>query len=627
MKTLFLTLFLFVNIGLFASVNDTIYTVQLVALRSQDALPELLVEPLAKQGFVQKGTKINVTKPTAFVYKENLPYTKDDVKLSVGVNKLCLGKFASYKEALLFYKKDKVTTKYFAKSTIASLTTDKEGKQHLSAYTLEASDKFMKPLVATIEYVLFFDLLSLFEENALVYDEKGIPVISLKGSFNERKVPFVVLWLIIGALFFTFKMKFINIRGFKHAIELVSGKHDDKETKGEVSHFQALATALSATVGLGNIAGVAVAISVGGAGATLWMVLGGLLGMSSKFVECTLGVKYRKISPQGVISGGPMYYLSKGLEKRGKGVLGKVLGFTFAVLCIGSSFGGGNMFQSNQAFLQVKDYFPMMADHSVLFGVGLAILVTVVIIGGLKSIAKITEKIVPFMAVLYVTAALAVLFMNFSHLGDAVGQIFSGAFTGNAIKGGIIGVLIIGFTRSAFSNEAGVGSAAIAHSAVKTEKPITEGIVSLLEPFIDTVVICTMTALVIIVTGMHETPFGYAGAQLTSAAFGSVFPWFKILLMGAVLLFAFSTMISWSYYGLKAWTYLVGEGQIKELIYKAVFVVFIVIGATTTMDNVVAFSDMMLLSMAVPNIIGLYIMSGEVKDDLKDYFKGIKSKE
>ena len=310
MKTLFLTLFLFVNIGLFASVNDTIYTVQLVALRSQDALPELLVEPLAKQGFVQKGTKINVTKPTAFVYKENLPYTKDDVKLSVGVNKLCLGKFASYKEALLFYKKDKVTTKYFAKSTIASLTTDKEGKQHLSAYTLEASDKFMKPLVATIEYVLFYDLLSLFEENALVYDEKGIPVISLKGSFNERKVPFVVLWLIIGALFFTFKMKFINIRGFKHAIELVSGKHDDKETKGEVSHFQALATALSATVGLGNIAGVAVAISVGGAGATLWMVLGGLLGMSSKFVECTLGVKYRKISPQGVISGGPMYYLS-----------------------------------------------------------------------------------------------------------------------------------------------------------------------------------------------------------------------------------------------------------------------------------------------------------------------------
>jgi AGCS family alanine or glycine:cation symporter len=625
MKYILLSFFLFFNLTVFSfSQNETVFTIQLLALRSTDQFPALLVEPLKEKGFTQTRGVTSSEGDASVVYIEKLLYMKNGESLSLAINKLCFGKFKTYKEALNFYKKDSNTRKYFAKSSIASLVTNERGDQILSPHVLEASDKFMEPFVQAISTVLFFDILSPFEENDLVYDDYGVPVISLKGDMITSKVPFVVLWLIVGAIFFTFKMNFVNIKGFKHAIDLVRGKFDKEgELKGEVSHFQALATALSATVGLGNIAGVAVAISVGGAGATLWMVLGGLLGMSSKFVECTLGVKYRNVSKDGVISGGPMYYLSRGLEKRGKGTLGKVLGAFFAVLCIGSSFGGGNMFQSNQAFMQVRDYFPLMADHSALFGVVLALFVMVVIIGGLKSIAKITEKIVPFMAVLYVAAALTVLFMNFEHLGGAVAEIFEGAFSGNAIKGGIIGVLIIGFTRSAFSNEAGVGSAAIAHSAVKTEKPITEGVVSLLEPFIDTVVICTMTALVIIITGMHENPCGYAGAQLTSAAFGSVFPWFKVLLMCSVLLFAFSTMISWSYYGLKAWTYLVGEGKGKELIYKGAFLLFIVIGATTTMDNVVAFSDMMLLSMAVPNIIGLYIMSGEVKEDMKAYFKGI----
>ena len=625
MKHIFISFLILANIGVFGAVEkDTIFTIQLVAFRAIDSTPELLIPPLNEKGFYQKDKVTYSNNNNSLIYREEIPYTKDGIALNLKVNKYCFGQFHTYKEALTFYKKDSVTRTYFAKASIASLITDQSGKQQLSPYLLTASDKFMEPFVNAIATVLFFDILSPFQENALVYDDNGLPVISLKGDLITSKVPFVVLWLIVGALFFTFKMNFINIKGFSHAIALVSGKYDKSEdSKGEVSHFQALATALSATVGLGNIAGVAVAISVGGAGATLWMVLGGLLGMSSKFVECTLGVKYRKISPEGVISGGPMYYLSKGLEKRGKGTLGKVLGAFFAVLCIGSSFGGGNMFQSNQAFLQVSDYFPSMASHSVLFGIGLAAVVFVVIVGGLKSIAKITEKIVPFMAVLYVAAALAILFMNWENIGNAFDQIFTGAFSGNAIKGGIIGVLIIGFTRSAFSNEAGVGSAAIAHSAVKTEKPITEGVVALLEPFIDTVVICTMTALVIIITGMHNAPFGYAGAQLTSAAFGSVFPWFKVLLMCSVILFAFSTMISWSYYGLKAWTYLVGEGKNKELIYKGFFILFIVIGATTTMDNVVAFSDMMLLSMAVPNIIGLYIMSGEVKEDMKAYFKTI----
>ena len=440
-------------------------------------------------------------------------------------------------------------------------------------------------------------------------------------------VPIVVIWLIFGALFFTFRMRFINIRGFKHAITLVRGDYDDPNDKGEVSHFQALTTALSATVGLGNIAGVAIAISVGGPGATFWMIVAGLLGMSAKFVECTLGVKYRKVDDNGEVSGGPMYYLRDGLAKYKAAGLGKILAVLFAILCIGGSFGGGNMFQANQAYSQLSGQFPLLADNGPMFGFILAILVGTVIIGGIKSIANVTEKIVPFMAVLYVGTALIIILMNFSEIGNVFLLIFNGAFAPDAAFGGFIGVLIQGFRRAAFSNEAGVGSASIAHSAAKTNEPVSEGIVALLEPFIDTVVICTMTALVIIFTGFYTNPNGLEGAQLTSQAFGSVFSWFPYLLVFAIFLFAFSTMISWSYYGLKSWEYLFGKSKASEYSYKLIFLIFIIIGSSVKLGAVLDFSDMMILAMAFPNIIGLLFLSKEVRQDLDSYLFRISSGE
>jgi len=470
-------------------------------------------------------------------------------------------------------------------------------------------DSFFKPLVSDyLVPVIFWDPLKFF------------------GFDIGADIPIVVLWLVFGALFFTFRMKFINFRGFKHALSLVRGDYDDPEDKGEVSHFQALTTALSATVGLGNIAGVAIAISVGGPGATFWMIVAGLLGMSSKFVECTLGVKYRKLDANGEVSGGPMYYLRDGLAKYKMPIFGKFLAVMFAVLCIGGSFGGGNMFQANQAYAQLSGQFPVLAGNGPLFGLILAFLVGVVIIGGIKSIANVTEKIVPLMALLYVGTALIIILINISEVGNVFVLIFNGAFAPDAAFGGVIGVLIQGFRRAAFSNEAGVGSAAIAHSAAKTKEPISEGIVSLLEPFIDTVVICTMTALVIIFTGMYNVE-GLEGAQMTSKAFGSVFSWFPYLLVIAIFLFAFSTMISWSYYGLKSWEFLFGKSKLSEYSYKFIFLLFIIVGSSVKLGAVLDFSDMMILAMAFPNIIGLLILSKEVKIDLNSYLNRLKSGE
>ncbi|UTW65173.1 alanine:cation symporter family protein [bacterium SCSIO 12643] len=467
-------------------------------------------------------------------------------------------------------------------------------------------DSWFAPIVDVLAVVFFADPLKLL----------GIDI--------GADVPFIVVWLVFGAVFFTFKMRFINFRGFKHSIQLVQGKFDDPNDKGEVSHFQALTTALSATVGLGNIASVAVAITIGGPGATFWMILAGLLGMSTKFTECTLGVKYREIHEDGSISGGPMYYLTKGLNRRNMEMLGKALALLFAVLAVLASFGGGNMFQSNQAFSQMAGQLPAIAEYGFWFGLGMAILVGVVIIGGIQSIAKVTEKIVPFMAFLYVISAIIILGMNYDRIFDAFGLIIQGAFAPDSIAGGFVGVLMTGFKRASFSNEAGVGSAAIAHSAVKTHEPVSEGFVALLEPFIDTVIICTMTALVIIITGQYQN-VGLEGAQLTSAAFESAFNWFPMVLAVAVFLFAFSTMISWSYYGLKAWTYLFGESKLSENTYKMIFLVFVVVGASTSMSAVITFSDMMILAMAFPNIIGLLIMSSEVREDLRVYVYKVKT--
>ncbi len=446
------------------------------------------------------------------------------------------------------------------------------------------------------------------------------------------QIPFVLVWLIVAATVFTFYFKFINLRAFKHGFELVRGDYHDPEAAGEVTHFQALATALSGTVGLGNIAGVAVAVSLGGPGATFWMILAGFLGMSSKFTECTLGVKYRNELPDGTVSGGPMYYLAKGLAEKGPGFakLGKLLAVLFAIFCVGGSFGGGNMFQANQSFAQLVNVTggeaSWLADKGWLFGLVVAALVGLVIMGGIKGIARVTSKIVPFMAVVYVTAGLAIIFMNYPMIPSAFGAIFDGAFTADGISGGVIGVLFQGFKRAAFSNEAGVGSAAIAHSAVQTKRPVTEGFVALYEPFVDTVVVCTITALVIIITGTWDPSIDpSSGVQLTSNAFASAFSWFPWVLTVAVVLFAFSTMISWSYYGLKSFTFLFGENRFTDITFKVLFLFFVVVGSSMQLGSVIDFSDAMIFAMAFPNLLGCYFLLPVVKKELDEYWVDYKS--
>ena len=505
-----------------------------------------------------------------------------------------------------------------------------EVTENIEIPTESIAEKFngaFTPIVNAVGSVLLgdpFAALNLYDNR--IYDDNGNVVRNPNGTIRTKSIPFIVIWLVFGALFFTLKMGFINIRGFRHAVALARGKHDEPNAPGEVTHFQALATAVSATVGLGNIAGVAVAISLGGPGATFWMIIAGLLGMSSKFVECTLGVKYRNINEDGSVSGGPMHYLRKGLARRNMGGLGKVLAVIFALLAVGASFGGGNMFQANQAYEQLSGEFSTLQGAGPYFGVILAILVGIVIIGGIKSIARVTEKIVPFMAALYVVAALIIIFRNIHQVDSAFKAIYNGAFNAEALTGGFIGVLIQGFRRAAFSNEAGVGSAAIAHSAAKTKFPVAEGFVALLEPFIDTVVVCTLTALVLIFTDKHSVT-DVAGAQLTSDAFGTVISWFPMVLVIAIFLFAFSTMISWSYYGLKAWTFLLGENKRTELAYKFIFLIFIIIGSSVSLGAVIDFSDMMILAMAFPNILGLLLLSGEVRSDLRSYLKALKAGE
>ena len=479
-------------------------------------------------------------------------------------------------------------------------------------------------------------------------------------------IPVVLILLVGGATFFTIYFKVPGITKFPLAVRVVRGKYEevekyglekvelhmtedgdipdtirDESEAGEVSHFQALATAVSGTVGLGNIAGVAVAIALGGPGATFWMIVCGLLGMSTKFVECTLGVKYRDMGEDGTVFGGPMYYLSKGLKLKGMAGLGKVLAVLFAILCVGASFGGGNAFQSNQAAVQLSTMLELQGGATgVIIGVILAVLVGIVIIGGIKKIASVTEKIVPFMALIYVIASLVIIFANIKYIGDAFSQIFAGAFTPEAGLGGILGVIIVGFQRAAFSNEAGAGSAAIAHSAVKTRYPASEGIVALLEPFIDTVVICTMTALVIIFFNMDAGAFNYGdavgstvllnesgtyvgGVDLTSMAYDSVIPGFRYVLTLAIVLFAFSTMISWSYYGLQSWKYLFGRGRTADIAYKVLFLLFVVIGAGATLDAVIKFSDAMILALVFPNMIGLLLLFPRVRESLDRYIKAI----
>jgi len=442
---------------------------------------------------------------------------------------------------------------------------------------------------------------------------------------GETKLPFTVAWLVLGAIYFTLRMGFVQFRLFWHAIKITRGDYDDPEDEGEVSHFQALTTALSATVGLGNIAGVAIAISIGGPGATVWMILAGILGMASKFTECSLGQMYRQTRSDGSVMGGAMYYLSNGLKDVGVGPLGKVLAVMFALLCIGGSFGGGNSFQVNQSLNALQETVPFLGENRWIYGAIMTVCVALVILGGLKRIAQTAEKIVPAMCGIYVAASLVVILMNAPEIPAAFGIIINGAMTPAAGFGGFIGVLVTGFKRAAFSNEAGIGSAAIAHSAAKTPYPVREGIVALLEPFIDTVVVCTMTALVIVVTGAYDSAnpefaqyiADKNGAGLTSVAFSQAIPWFPYILSVAVVLFAFSTMISWSYYGERCWSWLFGDGS--GIVYKILFLVFTFAGSIITASNVLDFGDLMILGMALPNILGVLFLTGKVKAALTDY--------
>jgi AGCS family alanine or glycine:cation symporter len=440
------------------------------------------------------------------------------------------------------------------------------------------------------------------------------------------ELPFIVLWLVAGAFFFTLRFRFINLRGFGHALAVTAGRYDDPDDPGEVSHFQALSSALSATVGLGNIAGVAVAVGLGGPGAVLWMIVAGFIGMSSKFTECALGQLYRKVDATGTVSGGPMRYLKDGVTALGgrrMKALGSGLAILFSVLCIGASFGGGNMFQANQSYAQVAEVVPFLdgALGSVLYGVGLAFLVGVVIIGGIRRIATVASFIVPFMCGVYVLAGLYILVKNAGQVPAALGFIVTEAFTPEAGFGGIAGVLVQGFRRAAFSNEAGIGSAAIAHSAAATDEPVREGLVAVLEPFIDTIIVCTMTASVLVVTGAYKEPG--EGVVMTSHAFGTALPWFPKVLSFAVLLFAFSTMISWSYYGERCWAFLFGPRL--SMIYRGLFVLFVVLGAILDLGAVLEFSDLMLLGMSFPNVLGMILLSGKLDTALRDYWGRYRS--
>ena len=513
--------------------------------------------------------------------------------------------------------------------------------------------------------------------------------------WHDPEIPFVLVLLVGSAAFFTIYFSFPNIRHFWTAISVVRGKYEDIEKHGaqflygedgiaqgvdmnkvddiaehieqalevhsdleidgdikdtirdesehgEVSHFQALATAVSGTVGNGNIAGVALAIALGGPGATFWMIICGLLGMSTKFVECTLGVQYRDIGEDGTVYGGPMYYLSKGLKEKGFKTLGKISAVVFAVFCIGGSFGGGNAAQSNQATVVIKDLLGLQSSSAgALIGLVLAVVVGIIIIGGIKRIATVTEKVVPFMALLYIVACLYIIFSNFGLLDDAISLIMAEAFSPTAIGvGSVIGVLLVGFKRAAFSNEAGAGSASIAHSAVRTKYSASEGLVALLEPFIDTVVICTMTAVVIVIFNfggafqyggdgsgvVYIDGMPFEGAGITSQAFAQYIPYSNVFLTIAVVLFAVSTMISWSYYGLQSWKYLFGRGKKADLIYKFLFLTFVVIGAAASMKSIWDFSDAMIFAMVFPNMIGLFLFTPVVKKQLRRYLVAINLK-
>ncbi len=468
---------------------------------------------------------------------------------------------------------------------------------------------FHQFVVAPLESVIFFDV---------AFWDGG-------GGAPDVQVPLVVFWLIASAVFFTLRFRFINFRGFRHGLDCVLGRYSRPGDSGDISHFQALSAALSGTVGLGNIAGVAVAIGIGGPGATLWMLVAGFLGMTSKFAEVTLGQMYRRQRGDGRISGGPMHYLRDGLAELGFPRIGRGLSLLFALMCIGGSFGGGNMFQANQSYEQMALVSGLLGFRldSLVFGAALALLVGLVIVGGVRRIGRVASALVPAMCGLYLLCGGWILLVHAAAIPAALGTIVGSAFSLEAGLGGAVGVLIQGFRRALFSNEAGCGSSAIVHSAARTEEPVREGLVALLEPFIDTLIVCHMTALVVVVTGAWNEPAAGRGIAMTSWAFATVFPWFPYLLSVAAFLFAFSTMISWSYYGEQCWAHLFGTRSI--LAYQLLFLLFTCLGAVFDAAAVMDFGDMMILGMAFPNLVGVLLLSGRIREQLDAYLVRLRA--
>ena len=471
---------------------------------------------------------------------------------------------------------------------------------------------FFGSINSILESILFFDILF--------------------GQGEGTTIPFLVAWLIVGGVYLTIKMGFVNLRMLRHSFKIIKGDYTTKEDKGLISPFKSLTTALSATVGLGNIAGVALAIVIGGPGATFWMIVAGFLGMSLKFTEVTLSLQHRTFLPDGTIMGGGMEYLSKGLAQKGMGGFGKVLAVIFALFMITGAIGGGNTFQVSQALGAVGQEIPFVHTYPWIFGVVLATLTGAVILGGITRIGSITSAIVPFMVTFYIASSLWILLTHLSDIPSAFGLIVSEAFAPTAVAGGMVGAIVQGFQRAVFSSEAGLGSAPIAHAPARVKYPVRQGMVALYEPFIDTIVVCTMTALVIVITGVWDPSNGFGnlieakeGAALTSAAYGSVVSWFPTVLSISIFLFAFSTMISWSYYGERAWVYLFGSRY--AIVYKLIFLSFIVMASIVDTAIMVDFSFMLMLGMALPNILGLYILSGDVKRDLVEYLTKLKSGE
>lgn len=464
----------------------------------------------------------------------------------------------------------------------------------------ENIDNLVKPISDLITEIIFFEI-----------------------NFLNYSLPLIVLWLVMASLYFTFYFNFINLKALKRGFNVAMGKYDKDTDPGEISHFQSFTAAMSGTIGLGNIAGVAVAISIGGPGATFWMIVMAFFGMTLKFVEVSLGHKYRIIHSDGTVSGGAVRYLSNGLKEQGFPKLGSFLAVMFAICCIGGSFGGGNMFQANQAFQQIviatggeNSFF---FDKGWLGGIIFSFIVGGIIIGGIKSIGKVTEKLVPVMGIFYLISCLFIVFSNFYLIPETILKIFNGAFTSEAGIGGVIGAMIAGVKRAVFSNESGIGSAPIAYAPAKSSSHLNTGFMSLLSPVVDTIIVCSMTALVIVITGTHERFEGIQGVQLTSKAFESVISWFPILLAFAITLFAISTLITWSYYGLRCWTFLFGQSKKNQIIFQMIFLSFTIIGTSMNLNSVINFSDAMIFAMSVPNIIGLYFLAPVLMKDLKKY--------